>query len=113
MSPHGVFQLPKSACEFIGRRGERLQQLLGGRACDRVVRRRRLRPRPPPASRRRISSPQKTASEVGTEIHRPAEIPLAQQVDLLGEFRLQRDSASGAWSQALISAGSGFSNHVR
>ena len=61
---------------------------------------------------RRMSSPQKTAREVGTELTAPAMVPSAQQSDLIGEFCFQRIGA-GALSQALISAGIGLSNQGR
>ena len=49
----------------------------------------------------------------GNGVDAPAQIPLAQQRDLLGQFRLQRIRRPERSSQALISAGIGFSNHGR
>ena len=88
MSPHGVFQVPKSACSLSDAAASDCEQLLAGAAAMYLPQPCRLPARPPRGDA--ISSPQKTASDVGTRIHGPAQIPLAQQRDLLGQFRLQR-----------------------
>ena len=77
--------------QLVGRRGQRLQQLIRRPRCD-VVLERAARRRASAAATRGAAalSPQKTASDVGTEFTPQRQIPLAQQRDLLGGLRLQR-----------------------
>ena len=67
---------------------------------------------PPPATRRRTSSPQKMASEVGTELAAQRKSHFRRSASCSAVFAFN-GLESGVSSQALISAGIGFSNHVR
>ena len=91
MSPHGVFQVPKSAASLSDAVAERVEQLLGGRARRDVV-------VDATCLARRASAPHAAPDLLAPEDgerrrhrrRRPAQIPRAQQRDLLGELRLQR-----------------------
>ena len=84
MSPHGVFQVPKSAVSLSEAAASDCSSCSAG-----ALPMSSTAPAPPPP-RAATSSPQNTASDVGIGVHCPAQVPLAQQGDLLGHFRLQR-----------------------
>src|SRR5258708_36490452 len=112
MSPHGVFQLPKSALSL---------SLAEARDCNSCS------PDTLPATYssaetptffasilvwRRISSPQNTARDVGTDDadHLWSH---ARRSSICGASCAFRGFVSGVSSHALITAGSGLSNHGR
>ena len=79
--------------QLVGGGRERYQQFFGGQFGD-------MRPTESLACRRWPRgaghlSPQKMASEVGTELTCPAQIPRTQQCDLFGQFRFQWIVCSG------------------
>src|ERR1700675_1555147 len=111
MSPHAVFQVPKSACSLSDAVAS------DSRSCSGVTLLGRSPTATPPLlasppNRRRTSSPQNTASEVGTEVALQRKSHLRRSAICSASFAFWGlvDEAS---SQALTRAGIVFSNQGR
>ena len=102
MSPQGVCHFPKSAWRVSQAAANAWSSVAAGALFYRSA----------AITRRRTSSPQNTASEVGTEPTDHRQVPRPEEAICSAVFAFSGLSA-GVWSQAWISAGSGFSNHVR
>ena len=90
MSPQGVRQVPKQAVsESEAAESAARRSPAAGAGGDVVLDGDGPAWRASRPTRRDTASPQNTASDVGTERRRPAQVPRAQQRDLIAEPRLQ------------------------
>src|SRR6266481_2207506 len=84
-----LFPTTEVSVQFVGRRGQRLQELLRRRAADGGVNSRACSSSTAAQAPPDILAPEHREG-CRDGVHGPTQIPLAQQRDLLGYFRFQR-----------------------